>query len=468
MATIDETMSFDPPAPRFRSVPVRILTLALLALSLQIPIAMIDGTIYERRESRNQATASVTESWGGRQVVRGPFLAVPYLRRWTEKVLNKDGTTTLVGHQSSQIRYVLPETLVVGGRLDAEVRRRGIFDIPLYVAHLDLAGSVRLPALADFPTDTAEVHWDRTTLATSLADPRSIREEASLEWKGQDVSLEPGPGIATLLDSGVHAVVPVDAASSEGSLVQFRIRLAIAGSDGLDVLPAGSDTSVSLTSKWVDPSFEGAYLPITRSVGTDGFEASWKVLRLARGFPPSWVDGELTLDELDASLISVRLLSPVDAYTATERAVKYEMLFVVLTFGALFLIEVLGRLRVHPVQYLLIGFALCLFYLLLLSLAEHIGFTGAFAAAATAITLLVAGYSRAVLGSRSLTAAIACLIAALYLYLFVLLQIQDFALVVGAAGLFVALAIVMFLTRRVDWYRVDAVAAGTRNAVANP
>jgi inner membrane protein len=455
MANVEQTITSV--SERMRaSVPMRIFSVAVLALLLQIPISMIDGTISERRMRRDEAIADVTASWGGRQTLHGPMLNISYLRRWTEPVIQKDGTTKQVPREASDSLYVLPEALSIDGDLVTEIRRRGIFDIPLYVSHLTLRGSIRLPAAEDFPADTALVHWDRMTLATGLANPRAIRDEASLVWNGQAETLEPGVGEADFLASGVHAVVAVGAGGAAGSAVPFTIRLALAGSDALELLPAGSDTDVHVTSKWPDPSFEGAYLPVARAVGENGFDASWKVLRLARGFPPMWTDGELDVSQLDASLIGIRLLSPVDAYTTTERAVKYELLFVYLTFGAIFLIEVMARLRVHPVQYLLIGFALCLFYLLLLSLAEHTGFLGAYAAASVAITLLVTAYSRAVLGSRGRTLAVAVLVSALYLYLFVLLQIQDYALLVGSVGLFAALALVMYLTRGIDWYRLHA------------
>ena len=441
------------------SVPMRIFIISVLALLLQIPVSMIDGTIHERRMRRDEAIADVTESWGGRQTLRGPVLHVPYLRQWTDTVEDKEGKTKLVQRESKENLYVLPETLAIDGELRTETRRRGIFDIPLYVTTLDLRGAIRLPAASDFPADTVAVDWDRMTLATGLADPRAIRDEASLVWNGQAETLEPGVGDATFLDSGIHSLVAVIAEGAMGSTVPFTMRLSLAGSDALDVLPAGSDTELHLTSKWPNPSFEGAYLPVTRTVSETGFEARWKVLRLARGFPPLWKAGELGVSQLDTSLIGVRLMAPVDAYTTTDRAVKYELLFIYLTFGAIFLLEVMSRLRVHPVQYLLIGFALCLFYLLLLSLAEHTGFLVAYATAAGAITLLVTLYSRAVLGSRRRTAAFAALVSALYLYLFVLLQIQDYALLVGSAGLFAALALVMYLTRGIDWYRLHSVTA---------
>lgn len=435
------------------SVPLRLMALASLALSLQIPIGMIDNTIAERRMRRAEAIEDVTKTWGGRQVVRGPFLVVPYVRRWSERVSEGKVEKTVVREAAGR-RYVLPESLDVEGSLATEVRRRGIFDVPLYVANLALRGEIALPETSDFPEDTAIIHWDRMTLALGVSDPRAIRENPTLQWAERDTVLEPGAGAASILDAAVHGVVGMAPAAAPGARVPFAMTLAIAGSDGIGVLPAGSDTEVRLASPWPDPSFDGAYLPVARTVRQTGFDATWEVLRLARTFPPAWDDGAVTLAALDETLLGVRLLSPLDAYTTTDRTVKYELLFITLTFGAFFLIEVMAKLRVHPVQYLLVGLALCLFYLLLLSLAEHVGFGVSYAVASLAIAGLVTGYSRSVLGSRARSAAVAAVVGGLYAYLFVLVRIQDFALLVGSIGLFVVLAIVMFLTRRIDWYRL--------------
>jgi inner membrane protein len=454
----DEKSLFETLSHRLRtSVPLRVMALAALALSLQIPIGMIDGTIAERRMRRAEAIEDVTNTWGKRQIVRGPLLVVPYLRRWPEKVTEGLTEKTVI-REATGYRYVLPEDLGVKGSLATEVRRRGIFDVPLYVARLGLRGTIRLPEASAFPADTAVIHWDRTTLALGVSDPRAIRENPTLEWGERQSPLEPGGGAVHLLDAAVHSVV----GGAPGERVDFAMTLAVAGSDGFAILPAGSDTEVRLGSTWPDPSFDGAYLPVTRSVDASGFEATWKVLRLARTFPPSWDAGDVQLSELDQTLLGVRLLSPLDAYTTTDRTVKYELLFITLTFGAFFLIEVMAKLRVHPVQYLLVGLALCLFYLLLLSLAEHAGFGFSYAAASLAIAGLVTGYSRSVLGSRARSAAVAAVVGGLYVYLFVLVQIQDYALLVGSLGLFVVLAIVMFLTRRIDWYRLAVPASAER------
>ncbi len=450
MPTPDRNDQFTPLTDRLRSsILLRLLGLGGSMLLLQIPIGMIDGTIAERRASRMEAVESVTKTWGGRQVVRGPFLVVPYVRRWVDEPNTREAKPTV--REETEYLYVLPTALTIDGNVDAEVRRRGIFDVPLYVARLTLGGSFRLPQPNELPSNTVAIRWDQTTLVLGLSDPRAIRDTAALEWNGARVPVEPGTGRMALFDRGLNAAVPIGVTPA-GESLPFGLRLTIAGSDGVSFLPAGSESTVHVQSRWRDPSFDGAYLPAERTVGPQGFEATWRVSHLARNFPGAWQAGEVRLRQLDEALLGVSLLSPVDAYRTTDRAVKYEMLFIGLTFLSFLLFELIAGLRVHPVQYLLVGLALCLFYLLLLSFAEHVGFVAAYAIASIAIATLTTAYSRAVLGGWTRGIAIAGEVGFLYAYLFVLLQIQDYALLVGAVGLFFILAVVMFLTRRIDWY----------------
>lgn len=437
--------------PIRRSMLLRVLGLAGLILLLGIPIGMIDSTIAERSMRRDEAIAEVTRTWGARQVVRGPFLTVPYVWHELEDVIRDGKQTTLVQKHYGSF-HMMPEQLTVEGEIRTETRRRGIFDVPVYVADLEVRGTFRVPDVSEFPALTSAVQWDKASLTVGVDDPQAIRENVVLSWGYDALPMRPGPGELPKLERGLHTAVTVTGPA--GTTVPFALRLTVAGSGGFSVVPAGTDTTVVLRSPWPDPSFDGAFLPVARYVRKDGFEATWRVLELARGIPGSWVGDAIGTAELDPTALGVTLLTPVDAYRTTERAVKYQLLFVGLTFTALFLFELLAGVRIHPIQYLLVGLALCLFYLLLLSLAEHIGFVVAYALASAAIVVLVGSYSRAVLGSRRRTAAVAALVTALYLYLFVLLHIQDFALLVGSLGLFAILAIVMYLTRRVDWYAI--------------
>lgn len=433
---------------------VRIFILTWLVLWLQVPISMIDHTIDERRDRRQEAVTDLTRTWGATQIVRGPFLVVPTVERWIET--NEKGEP--IRQERWSARWILPEELGIDGSVESEIRRRGIFDVPLYVARLSIAGKFCVSAPQEIAHRTVETRWQDATLVLGISDPRALRENVPLTWGDRTLAMQPGPGPTTLVDAGVN--VPISLAGvAPGTTIPFSMPLVVAGSDALRIFPAGSTTTLHLTSAWPDPGFSGAYLPTARTVNAQGFDASWRVLELARNVPALWNDGEVPIERIDGTLVGVDLLSPVDAYRTTERAVKYELLFVGLTFLALFLFELIGGVRIHPVQYGLVGLALCLFYLLLLSLTEHLGFGTAYALAACAIGGLVTAYARTVLGSATRTAGIAGLLAGLYLFLFVLLQIQDYALLAGALGLFLSLAAVMRLTRHVNWYDLNATLA---------
>jgi inner membrane protein len=417
------------------SVSFRLLVPAALVLLLQIPIALIDGAIVERRTTRNSAFAEVSATWGGPQQMVGPVLTVPVLEP------SANGPETVVA------RRFLPRTLSVRGRVDTEVRRRGIFDVPLYVSRLHVEGTFVVP------TGKETRLWDRASVAIGLSEAKPIRAASALSLGERKVPWEPGAGDAPYLENGLHVAVAFPDAA--GSAIPFAFDLTLAGSGRLAIVPAGDETVVTLASSWRDPGFDGASLPVERRVGPGGFEATWKTTSLGRGFASSWSNPQdVTRERLAESALGVSLLSPVDTYRTNERAVKYQLLFLGLTFFAFVLFELLAPLRIHPVQYLLVGFALCLFYLLLLSFSEHFGFTRAYAIAAADVVVLVTGYIRFVLGKGSRALAIGGFLAVLYAFLFVLLQIQDYALLVGSVGLFLLLAGVMWFTRRVDWYEL--------------
>ncbi len=424
---------------------VRMLGTGILVLLMQIPIAMIARTIDERRTTKDAAFDEVTRTWGAGQELTGPILTVPFLERWVDN----DNKTRI----RSGARHFTPRAVTVRGRAETEVRRRGIFDVPLFVAHLRVEGAFVIPEATQFGGPGQEILWDQASVAVGIADPRAIRAASRFSFGAQDHAFEPGPGqAATFLSGGLH--VPLAAVGKPGARVPFSFDLTVGGSKRLTVVPTGDETLVTLASPWPHPSFDGAWLPTDRRVSPSGFEASWRVLNLARNFPSSWIAQEVDSTRLSASAFGVSLLSPVDTYRTNERAVKYQILFVGLTFLGFALFELLAGVRIHPIQYLLVGLALCLFYLLLLSLSEHVGFSRAYGIAAVAVAGLVGGYVRFVLGKTSRALVVTGLLGALYGFLFVLLQIQDYALLVGSVGLFMVLAAVMWFTRRVKWYQL--------------
>jgi inner membrane protein len=424
---------------------LRLVIIGFLALLLQIPIGMVSALVQERQLRRDEAFEGVTSKWGRTQHITGPALVVPYTHRWLETTTQGIVRT----HETARHAVFLPDRLDVRGDIASETRQRGIFSVPVYRAKLELAGEIRIPDLAALGIDPKLVDWKHAQLSVGISDVRAIRDAEPLVWRGGNVELLPDAGRFAEAGSGIHAVV--DASPGKDALA-FTLPLALAGSLGIHFTPMGRDTQVSLRSNAASPSFQGNWLPAEREVGKDGFRAHWKIPFLGRGFPQAWSSTESWKEAIDATHFGVEIRTPVDHYRMAERSVKYAGLFILWTFAVVWLVETLAGVRVHPIQYLLIGAALCLFYLLELSLAEHLGFGIAYAFASLSVVGLVAAYARAVLGRTGRAAIVGAGVAALYGYLFVLLTNEDHALLAGSLALLVALAAIMFVTRKIDWY----------------
>lgn len=440
--------------PLRESVLFKMLVIGLLMLALLIPIVMVSGLISERQARHDQTAAAVADSWGLEQTLCGPVLRVPYRVHGKDED-GKDKTWTVQA-------IFLPEELMVNGRITPERRSRGIFEVAVYRAHLGWKGTFRRPSFADWGVAEEDVLWNEAELAFGVPDMRGLRRGVKIAWAGQGLDLAPGGAVEGMWSRGLRTAVPglaggeAGADGKAGRTYAFSFDLVLDGSRSLKFVPFGQQTTVKLSSPWPDPSFVGAYLPESRRVGKAGFEATWSVPYFGRSYPQQWRATEATTvapqDALAASAFGVDLFLPVDAYQKTERSLKYSMLFLLLTFLTFFLYEVFNPFSLHPLQYLLVGSALVLFYLLLLSISEHAPFGLAYATASAATVGLIGGYAAAILRGRLRALGTAAALAALYGYLYVLLQAEDYALLLGSVGLFAILALVMFVTRRIDWY----------------
>lgn len=436
------------PFTRMRSSQLsRLAVVGLLLLGLQVPILLIHRQIAARQDTRDGAVAEVTSRWGGEQRVFGPLLRVPFRER---KVEHDDAGRRV---ETEVVRHAtfLPRELQIHGQAEGETRYRGIFEVPVYRADVTLSGRFDAPDFSGFDVAPDRILWERAELVLAVGDPRAIRGQPALSWNEASVPFEPGGVRLPGCGASLRAQLPADQLSAGAT---FRIPLLLNGAQRIAFAPVGDTTVATLASNWPDPSFEGRWLPIERRVDGDGFEARWEVSQIGRGYPGRFL-GTLDPMTLQSHVLGVGFLAPVDPYRMAERSVKYELLFLALPFLAIWLFEVLAGLRIHPVQYLFVGSALCLFYLLQLSLAEHLGFALAYALAAAAVSTLITLYGRAVLGAGLRASALGGLVAGLYGYLYVLLQEQDFAFLLGSLGLFLALATAMWLTRHVDWYGLE-------------
>ena len=425
---------------------VELLILAALILVLMVGLAMIGSLVNERARRATSVRGEIASSWGARQTIGGPVLIVPFHVRY----FDGSGRQQIVKERA---RF-LPERLRTSGQLHPERRHRGIYETVLYRADLGIEGAFARPDFSAWNIPPEDVLWREAVITIGVSDLRGLRGNPVLQWNGGNVPFTGGTADAKLWSTGLTAAVPVVEGPAPAQY-RFALNLRLNGSEQINFLPLGGETIVELASPWPDPSFSGAYLPETRTITSKGFTARWSVSSLARSYPQRWrdtgEDGINTPSSIAQSAFGLGLFSPVGHYQKTERSVKYGVLFIMLTFLTFFLYELLSPVSLHPVQYFLVGGALCLFYLLLLSISEQATFGIAYAIASAATITLISLYGAALLQSRIRTLGLTGVLAVLYGYLYVLLQLEDWALLMGSIGLFLILALVMYATRRVDW-----------------
>jgi inner membrane protein len=423
---------------------LRILLVSFLILILQIPTAMMQGLVSDRQNLRQEAISSITTKWGAQQKVIGPQLVVPYVKRV------QSGNT-----QRSDVKLgiFLPQTLDIAGTMDSETRYRGIFEVPVYKSALMLRGQFQRPDFSNWGVRPEDILWDRAELALQISDAHAIQDQVKLAWNGQKIAFVPGQGKLGGNNPGIFANLK---GQMTGNAFKFEVPLNLNGSERLTFAPFGEVTQVKLKSNWRDPSFQGLWLPKDRSITDKGFEASWNIPSLGRNYPQQWnQESPVGAETIQASVFGVDLISPVDNYRMASRSIQYNFLFLILTFATFWLFEVTVKLRVHPLQYLLVGVAMSLFYLLQLALSEHIGFNLAYLIASTAVVVMISAYSVTVLRAKQRAGIIGGMQIALYGYLYVVLANQDYSLLMGSFGLFAFLAVVMYLTRNIDWFNVN-------------
>lgn len=426
------------------SITLRLFVIGILILIMLIPVSMIESLIRERQYRHTEAQNEISEKWGYPQTVGGLVLSVPY--NVYTKVTRDNGKEEMM--TSTAYYHFLPESLNIGGELVSEKRNRGIFETIVYSSELELSGQFKLDA--DMQNKTSGLRWDEATVSLGITDLRSIQESVSVNWDGESKLFNPGLPSRDVFESGISVPVAVAWGDSATTVdIPFSIDLSLRGSDYIHFVPLGKTTTVQMNSGWKSPSFDGAFLPQNREISDNGFEASWKVLNLNRPYPQ---DFKGSVQGVDESAFGVTLLLPVDHYQKSTRAAKYAVLFITLTFVVFFFIQIMGRVRIHPVQYILVGFALCMFYTLLISISEHLLFGWAYLIAAGSIVSLVSFYAHGTFKSIKLTGVLSAIMILLYGFIFSIIQLQDLALLVGSVGLFLALAVIMYVTRKIDWY----------------
>jgi len=425
-----------------RSVLLRMFLIGGLTVALLIPSLLIIGLVDERETTRDNVVSEVSSKWGNAQTIAGPILTVPY------RVASHTTNNRII--YTTELAHFLPESLAVSATIQPEVRHRGMYEVVLYSSHIQVAGSFAAPAFGQLGIPAEDILWEKAFLTLGISDLKGVKEGISIRFDDQTLIADPGVNADGVLTTGINVHPKLRQSTKTHA---FSATLDLNGSGQLMLVPVGKETRVSIASPWGNPSFIGNTLPVRRVINEGSFTADWRVLHLNRNFPQQWTGKQYDISEAS---FGVRLLLPVDEYQKTTRAAKYAIMFIVFTFLAFFLTEILNRKVIHPIQYALIGFALLLFYVLLLSISEQMAFNHAYGISSAGIVLLVGGYTRSVLSSNIAALAITGIMIVLYGFMYVLLQLEDYALLLGSIGLFLILALVMYLTRKIDWFGIGA------------
>ncbi len=431
----------------------KLCLIGFLILLLLLPLAMA-GALVSEREARAQGVRNeVAQIWGQPQTMNGPFIVVPY----TVKIETKDGdkrVETVVERRA----VFTPEQLDITADSSSQVLHRGLYDVNVYTAKVGVSGRFSAPDMSLVVADPQTVRWNDAVLVLGLSDVSGLKEAASIKIDGtQDIPFAPSIGMAGSETSGIHvrlsniaSGMPI-ASDAPLKAFAFEASLTFTGSGQLSFAPVARETRIAMTSDWSSPSFSGAFLPAERAVTDRGFTASWRVPHLARSVPEAWVGNDQGIERLHPHLFGVSFYQPVDFYDLVNRSAKYSVLFLAAAFMAVFLLEVRSQKRVHWVQYVFTGIALTFFYVLLLSLSEHIGFGKSYLIASAATGGMLAVYVSRAMHSHKAGVAMAGVFTLLYGMLYLILRLEDYALLAGAMLGFAGLTVVMFATLRIDW-----------------
>lgn len=410
---------------------------------LLIGLAMIGSLVSEREGRHHEATTEIGESWGRPQVIAGPYLRLPMR------------TTGLVnGISTPQQAIVLPASLDAKVEAKTDERHRGIYKALLYASTASIKGTFVMPDLKSLGIDTANVIWDQVTIEYCLTDTRGIATPLFVNWNDMMYELHPSTASA-IVPSGqvIAASFRLDPSTIPGSeLGRHEIKITLRGSESLEIAPLGKNTTCTIRSPWPHPSFQGSILPDRHSTSNNGFEALWRSGHFARSYGQTFVLDEDIAKRISASAFGVSFTDPVDLYHQLERSTKYVVLVVLLTFALFFTLEVISKRRIHAMQYLLVGLALLVFYLMLIAYSELLLFSVAYSVSALLTTVLVTLYMRFVTGTYKHAALVGGLLGALFVFIYTLLQAETYSLMIGSIGMFAAVAGLMYSTRKIDWY----------------
>jgi len=432
------------------SITIRMLMIGILILVLLIPLSFVKKLIKERALRQEVVVSEINQKWGNEVLIYGPILKIPYRTHtikkiWNEKTKSYIQEDNIAIHQA----FFFPNTLDINTNIASEKLARNIYESVVYTADMKIKGSFILPNFEIQDIQPEDILWNKATVLVNATNSKGIKTNPTIKMGSENYPLQ-SRYVENSYTNRFETTFLKDSSLPKEHTINFEMDLKVNGSEQLRFIPIGRETNVSMTSNWTSPSFNGNYLPDTKTknITKDGFTVNWKVLQINRDFEQEFF-GELP--HIDSSAFGVKLLIPVDEYQKSERAAKYGYLVIALTFLIFFLIQSVSKINIHPFQYIMIGLALTMFYTLLISISEHSNFLFAYSVAGVAVILLISLYSGNILRNSKFAGLIGASLTALYAFIFVIIQLENYALLVGSIGLFSILGAVMMASRKIDW-----------------
>ena len=421
----------------YETLTFKMALLGIMAIMFLVPLQLIKIVITERAENSRNVQAQISEEWGKPQTITGPFLNIP-VTRIISTPEGKINTTESVWH-------IVPESLEINGELYPQIRYKGIYESVIYESDLKLSGAFEISGQQK--ASNLEINWEEAYYSLGISDNRGIIKDLVMITSNGHIDAQPGVYDYDISSSGVSFPSEIP---PETTRLEFEIKLGLRGSSGIFFTPTGKSTSVSIESSWTDPSFTGLYLPEKRAIGDEGFSATWYITHLNRNFPQSWFGNIYKPEE---EYFGVNLINTVDHYRKSERSAKYGLLFIAFTYLVLLFLELSSNQRIHLFHYFLVSLSLVLFFSLLNSLSEHIGFSFAYLISSGATIGLLSIFTGTLLKKKKYVLMVGGMLTLLYIFIYILLSLNEFAYLAGNIGLFAALAAIMLLSARTNLFR---------------
>lgn len=436
-----------------KSITARMLMVGFLVIILLIPLSYIGSLINERTYRQNEVINEINDKWGNNVLVYGPILKLPY-KTFIETNIFNEKTKTYLKETQTQIQYayIFPEVLKSDVKVNSKKLKRGNFESAVFTTNMNFDGFYIPTDLSTKDIKNEDIIWDKATIIIQTSNLKGIKSELNLKLNNEtytfQTNYEDSKSNSTLDVLESNYINPE--AFSKKTNTSFNFSIAFNGSQQIEIIPIGKTTTMQMSSNWADPSFMGNYLPNdeTKSITKEGFKADWKVLHINRAFSQQHIN---KIPNLSTFAFGTKFVVLVDEYQKSERSAKYGFLVIGLTFLVFFLIQTLSKIDIHPFQYLMIGLALIMFYTLLVSISEHSNFLNAYIIAGSSVVILITLYSKSILKTFKFPLFIGGSLTALYTFIYVIIQLENYALLVGSIGLFLILATVMYVSRKIDW-----------------